>query len=285
MKKQYLIEVAITMVLLVGVVLFKFLPEYRQEYGSSDSLIYTDLSRLVEIKIDGVDFGYAYNDENKVRAIIFFNNNSTVLYNKNIENLSIDEALTKSLDILYNNKMIRKNSIITIIKYQEDSIDYKSIVDNNLTNKINYSYDEQLSSLNTIKERFNISEEDTSRIIYRLILQSKEVARSSKNNDKTSYKEYTDNVYRQLVKYKDTNNIYNEEKDNHTIDISLIPADEDLTMFPTPNSYFYINEGMIFAYIEIDIEGNIISYCYNGNINNYDEGVCQWKRIKRKIKC
>lgn len=275
MKKQYLIEVAITMVLLVGVVLFKFLPEYRQEYGSSDSLIYTDLSRLVEIKIDGVDFGYAYNNENKVRAIIFFNNNSTVLYNKNIENLSIDEALTKSLDILYNNKMIRENSIITIIKYQEDSIDYKSIVDNNLTNKINYSYDEQLSSLNTIKERFNISEEDTSRIIYRLILQSKEVARSSKNNDKTSYKEYTDNVYRQLVKYKDTNNIYNEEKDNHTIDISLIPADEDLTMFPTPNSYFYINEGMIFAYIEIDIEGNIISYCYNGNINNYDEGVCQ----------
>ena len=275
MKKQYLIEVAITMVLLVGVVLFKFLPEYRQEYGSSDSLIYTDLSRLVEIKIDGVDFGYAYNDENKVRAIIFFNNNSTVLYNKNIENLSIDEALTKSLDILYNNRMIRENSIITIIKYQEDSIDYKSIVDNNLTNKINYSYDEQLSSLNTIKERFNISEEDTSRIIYRLILQSKEVARSSKNNDKTSYKEYTDNVYRQLVKYKDTNNIYNEEKDNHTIDISLIPADEDLTMFPTPNSYFYINEGMIFAYIEIDIEGNIISYCYNGNINNYDEGVCQ----------
>ena len=275
MKKQYLIEVAITMVLLVGVVLFKFLPEYRQEYGSSDSLIYTDLSRLVEIKIDGIDFGYAYNDENKVRAIIFFNNNSTVLYNKNIENLSIDEALTKSLDILYNNKLIRENSIITIIKYQEDSIDYKSIVDNNLTNKINYSYDEQLSSLNTIKERFNISEEDTSRIIYRLILQSKEVARSSKNNDKTSYKEYTDNVYRQLVKYKDTNNIYNEEKDNHTIDISLIPADEDLTMFPTPNSYFYINEGMIFAYIEIDIEGNIISYCYNGNINNYDEGVCQ----------
>ena len=275
MKKQYLIEVAITMVLLVGVVLFKFLPEYRQEYGSSDSLIYTDLSRLVEIRIDGVDFGYAYNDENKVRAIIFFNNNSTVLYNKNIENLSIDEALTKSLDILYNNKMIRENSIITIIKYQEDSIDYKSIVDNNLTNKINYSYDEQLSSLNSIKERFNISEEDTSRIIYRLVLQSKEVARSSKNNDKTSYKEYTDNVYRQLVKYKDTNNIYNEEKDNHTIDISLIPADEDLTMFPTPNSYFYINEGMIFAYIEIDIEGNIISYCYNGNINNYDEGVCQ----------
>ena len=275
MKKQYLIEVAITMVLLVGVVLFKFLPEYRQEYGSSDSLIYTDLSKLVEIKIDGVDFGYAYNDENKVRAIIFFNNNSTVLYNKNIENLSIDEALTKSLDVLYNNKMIRENSIITIIKYQEDSIDYKSIVDNNLTNKINYSYDEQISSLNTIKERFNISEEDTSRIIYRLILQSKEVARSSKNNDKTSYKEYTDNVYRQLVKYKDTNNIYNEEKDNHTIDISLIPADEDLTMFPTPNSYFYINEGMIFAYIEIDIEGNLISYCYNGNINNYDEGVCQ----------
>ena len=275
MKKQYLIEVAITMILLVGVVLFKFLPEYKQEYGSSDSLIYTDLSRLVEIKIDGVDFGYAYNDENKVRAIIFFNNNSTVLYNKNIENLSIDEALTKSLNILYNNKMIRENSIITIIKYQEDSIDYKSIIEKNLTNKINYSYEEQLSSLNTIKERFNISEEDTSRIIYRLVLQSKEVARSAKNNDKTSYKDYTDNVYRQLVKYKDTNNIYTEEKDNHTIDISLIPADEDLTMFPTPNSYFYINEGMVFAYIEIDIEGNIISYCYNGNINNYDEGVCQ----------
>ena len=275
MKKQYLIEVAITMILLVGVVLFKFLPEYRQEYGSSDSLIYTDLSRLVEIKIDGVDFGYAYNDENKVRAIIFFNNNSTVLYNKNIENLSIDEALTKSLDILYNDKMIRENSIISIIKYQEDNIDYKSIIEKNLTNKINYSYEEQLSSLNTIKERFNISEEDTSRIIYKLVLQSKEVARSAKNNDKTSYKEYTDNVYRQLVKYKDTNNIYTEEKDNHTIDISLIPADEDLTMFPTPNSYFYINEGMVFAYIEIDIEGNIISYCYNGNINNYDEGVCQ----------
>ena len=275
MKKQYLIEVAITMILLVGVVLFKFLPEYRQEYGSSDSLIYTDLSRLVEIKIDGVDFGYAYNDENKVRAIIFFNNNSTVLYNKNIENLSIDEALTKSLDILYNDKMIRENSIISIIKYQEDNIDYKTIIEKNLTNKINYSYEEQLSSLNTIKERFNISEEDTSRIIYKLVLQSKEVARSAKNNDKTSYKEYTDNVYRQLVKYKDTNNIYAEEKDNHTIDISLIPADEDLTMFPTPNSYFYINEGMVFAYIEIDIEGNIISYCYNGNINNYDEGVCQ----------
>ena len=163
MKKQYLIEVAITMILLVGVVLFKFLPEYRQEYGSSDSLIYTDLSRLVEIKIDGVDFGYAYNDENKVRAIIFFNNNSTVLYNKNIENLSIDEALTKSLDILYNDKMIRENSIISIIKYQEDNIDYKTIIEKNLTNKINYSYEEQLSSLNTIKERFNISEEDTSR--------------------------------------------------------------------------------------------------------------------------
>ena len=275
MKKQYLIEVAITMILLVGVVLFKFLPEYRQEYGSSDSLIYTDLSRLVEIKSEGIDFGYAYNDENKVRAIIFFNNNSTILYNQNIENLNLDEALTKTIDILYKKRLLKENSEITVIKYQEDNVDYKSIFDKNLANIINYSYNEQIDSIDTIKEKYNISEEDRSRIIYKLILQSKEVARNNKNTDKTAYKDYTDNVYRQLVKDKENNNIYNEERDNHTIDITLLPADETLTISPTANSYFYIQEGMVFAYIEIDIEGNIISYCYNGNINNYDEGVCQ----------
>ena len=275
MKKQYFIEVIVTLIILAGVVLFKFIPEYRNEYGSSDSLIYTDLSRLVEIKIDGVDFGYAYNDDNKVRAVIFFNNKSTVLYNQNIENLSIDNALTKSLDILYNNKLIRDNSVVTIIKYQEDNMDYKSIIESSLNNKITYSYDEQISSLDNIKEQYNISEEDKSRIIYKLVLQSKEIARNTKRTDKTAYKEYTDNVYRQLVIYKESNNIYNEEIENHTIDMTLIPADENLTMSPTSNSYFYIREGMVFAYIEIDIDGNIISYCYNGNINNYNEGVCQ----------
>lgn len=275
MKKQYLIEVVVTLFILAGVFLFKFLPEYKQDYGSSDSLIYTDLSRLVEIKIDGIDFGYAYNDENKVRAVIFFNNNSTILYNQNIENLKINEALNKTLDILYNNELIKDDASITIIKYQEDNIDYKSIIDNYLSNKTNYSYEEQIDSLNTIKEKYNISEEDTSRIIYKLILQSKEIVRNAKNTDKTNYKEYTDNVYRQLVKYKENNNIYNEDRDNHTVDITLIPADESLTVSPTANSYFYISEGMVFAYIEVDVDGTIISYCYNGNINNYDEGECQ----------
>ena len=168
----------------------------------------------------------------------------------------MDEALTKTIDILYKKRLLKENSEITVIKYQEDNVDYKSIFDKNLANIINYSYNEQIDSIDTIKEKYNISEEDRSRIIYKLILQSKEVARNNKNTDKTAYKDYTDNVYRQLVKYKENNNIYNEERDNHTIDITLLPADETLTISPTANSYFYIQEGMVFAYID-------------------DEGVCQ----------
>ena len=45
----------------------------------------------------------------------------------------------------------------------------------------------------------------------------------------------------------------------------------DEKLFPNGNSWYYVHEGLLYAYIEFP---NGDSYCYMGNRNNKKEGEC-----------
>jgi hypothetical protein len=55
----------------------------------------------------------------------------------------------------------------------------------------------------------------------------------------------------------------------------MIPADDEFKYYPSINSWYYVNDKKVYAYIEFVIDdNNIKSYCYNGSIDLVKEGVC-----------
>ena len=64
-------------------------------------------------------------------------------------------------------------------------------------------------------------------------------------------------------------------KDNTSLIIQVIPADVDGKYYPSSNSWYYIQNGKIYAYIEFSEENKIYGYCYQGTIESRSKGVCK----------
>ena len=87
-------------------------------------------------------------------------------------------------------------------------------------------------------------------------------------------KEYANNVYKKLENYVITNNIGEQDKNDTSLPINLIPASSDNTIYPNLDSWYYIKNKQVFAYIAIDTKDQTYGWCYNGGIDNYKEGEC-----------
>ena len=106
--------------------------------------------------------------------------------------------------------------------------------------------------------------------------------RDRDNNDKeetvvlskTNSRTLSDNVYKKIENYIIDNNISNLDKDNDKLLITLIPADTSNKYYPTSNSWYYIKDKKVYAYIELNEAGNYYRYCYKGSIDDIKEGAC-----------
>ena len=92
-------------------------------------------------------------------------------------------------------------------------------------------------------------------------------------NDTTSFS-LSKSVYRRIEDYVSTNNIINKDRDDDKFLIQLIPADANDRYYPDENSWYYVENSHIYAYIEFKSTSKIYSFCYNGSIDEVKNGVC-----------
>ena len=86
-------------------------------------------------------------------------------------------------------------------------------------------------------------------------------------------KEYSDSIYKKLEKYKENNSVVNQDIDDSKFPIQLIPSSTD-NYYADSDSWYYIKDSNIYAYIKLTIGKETYEYCYKGSIDNYQFGKC-----------
>lgn len=290
-KIKNIIQIIIVFVLIIGSIIFKFIPEYKNNFGSSDKYIdTTGYEDIVEIKInENLNFALIISKD-KITNILFFDKNSLCLYNQDIENSKIEESINRIINILKNNDYINNTSTITIMKYQGKY--YEQVLTSikkelNILNIIPI-YVEKTTTLQDKGKTLSITEKDDVSILKELEFLSKNIIRNKKydvseeNNyndyyeilTETTSKEYTDVVYKKIENYVKQQNVINQDINNNSLQIDLIPANEKGTIYPDTTSWYYVENNQVYAYISITQNKSIYSYCYQGTIDNYKKGQC-----------
>ena len=283
------IQVLIVLILIGVALIFKFIPEYQNSKGSSDSYIdsstYDD---IIEIKIDNKPNFAIITENDSISGILFFDKESLCIYNQNIESRSIEDGVSEIVELLIENNYLKVTSTITFTKYINTTTDS---VTNAFINKLNsmglaINYQQITSTLKEKAISLNISETETSEIITQLDYYSKEIIRHYKNDISTSSdvtttnfteelaKTYANNVYIKIENYALENNITNQEVNNTSLPINLIPANQSGTIYPDKTSWYYIQDSKVYAYISFTQDNKNYSYCYQASIDEYKEGQC-----------
>lgn len=290
MKEKYKVtlQIILVFILIICALIFKVIPEYKDSQGSSDKFIDTDnYTDIVELKINNQPNFALVITQNTISNILFFDNESVCLYNKNIENSSIEEGTELIIETLIENDYLRQNDILTITKYKTQSYEFvkssfiKSLSELNIT----VILQEEVQSISSKAKNLNITEEDELTQLKMIELYSKDIVRRYNNNGaqqliqqevitEDTSRSYADTVYKKIEAYARQNNITNQERANPTIEITKIPANNQGTIFPDATSWYYIQDGQVYAYISIEQGNTNYNYCYQASIDVYKKGQC-----------
>ena len=96
--------------------------------------------------------------------------------------------------------------------------------------------------------------------------------KENKTTSNRTMREAADHVYKKLSTYAKT--VANQEKNSPNLLITDIPANAELTLYPTEESWYYIKEHKVYAYINLKLTSKSYDFCYNGSIENTKEGKC-----------
>lgn len=278
-----ILEILAIAVAAIILVVFKFIPEFKKTLGSSDSYVDIDnYDTIVEVKIlSGPNFFLVTNDD-ILTNILFINDVSCILYNENIEGRDIVTAINKLTTKLVSEKVVNTTPTIQLTEYPKNK-KYNEIKNAILTNFSTAQLQENTSSLIARAAELDISSSTEQQALQELQLYSIEIAGSCNNsNDKQSSnilmskeeaKQYADQIYEKLQNYSLT--YPNQAIDSSSFPVQLIPitTSNNNTIYPSSNSWYYIENGNVYAYIAfLDISD--YSFCYQGNKENIKEGVC-----------
>lgn len=227
------------------------------------------------------------NKKKKISNIIFLNGHSIKsLYKQNIEGKDISKGVELIVDKLKNSNEFNDDSNFQLIDYGNTNI-YNEIKTEFNKEFVVYGVDkaildgkssleEKLESLN-----YNISndQKDNLKELYNHSLNMISKYRNMDFEEKQVKEEdislYASNVYNKLLTYK--GDIITQAKDSITgIDITTINATGDYQneLYPSKDSWYYIENNQVFAYIKFDYNNKTYEYCFNGN-ENYTEDLCQ----------
>ncbi len=286
MKKIFIIlEVVIILAVVVigGIVQYK---KYQNDLGSSVRLFtYKNYKTAVRLKNSNIDVIILINKKNEISNLVFLTNNSKVLYNKNIEGNELEVGVEKIIKTLQDMSYIDDD--LVIINYKDKAVFRRivSIIDKSLQDKnIVIKIEKKQKNIQSLASEFNLSANKENKILSEVYYnknlindfiqeEDKKENQNDNKNKNINYQEYTDVVYKKLLDYKGQNGIVNQDISSK-IDISKIPVDVDKNIYPEQDSWYYIKNGNIYAYIKVKIEGKIKDFCYNGSIDNVEEGVC-----------
>ena len=285
-KKLIIIAEIVFVVIAIGYYTVKeLIPDLKKQYGSSDKIVNPEkCTNIVEIKInDDVDYMYLLDKEEKIYHIIFLSPSSLVLYNKNIENNNYDIVNKKSIEQFIKNNYLKTDSKISVTRYNNNNyIKYKdsllSVLD---YYNINTNIIENENDFVEMSRKIGVDPSSKSNMISELDYYSKELINNNSNTnlknivlDKDNSKKFSNNVYKKIEKYIQSNDIENLDMKDTRLIISTIPADDNAKYYPSINSWYYVKNKRIYAYIEFE-ENNKYSYCYKGSIDSVYEGECE----------
>ena len=289
-KIQSRLTIIVLIVIIIVGIFLKGIPELKESLGSSDKFIteknYED---MVEFDINNnLNFAVVIKS-NKINHIFMFNEQSVILYNQDIENNSIKKSISMITNLLINSNNLTPTSQVTLTSYENK---YYNEVKQSFINELksnNYNNITILEKQTTIEKKVKRLEIEYSKkddLISKLDIYSKNIISSAKTNEnsysttesktisKEQAKEYANNVYKKLENYVINNNIGEQDKNDTSLPINLIPASSDNTIYPNLDSWYYIKNKQVFAYIAIDTKDQTYGWCYNGGIDNYKEGEC-----------
>ena len=289
MSKNSLIKLSIEFLIVLiaaGIYTYvKIIPEYKEKIGSSDYLIDTKTySNMIEIKTNNIDFGIIINDKSKLTHLLFFTESSLILYNKYIENNTLDYSLDRIIYLLKSNNLLSNKSDILLIRYSDDKYQlFKDKFSASLNNNnLDCNIVENSSTLKDKCSELNIKvDNDSKRLLWYLEIYSKDI--TGLLNNKDNNKDYlTDmkalnlckNVYKKIEEYITINKIDNISIDSTEFVINLIQADKEGKYSPTSNSWYYVKNKKIYAYVEFYDNINRYGYCFNGDIELNKKGMC-----------
>lgn len=288
-KTRYKLEFVLTIVIIIGFLIFKFIPEYKESLGSSDKFLNTkECDGIIEIKINDKPNFMIVTEKNIIRGILFFDNAALCLYNQSIENKTIEEGIPSIIKILIENNYLTASSEVTFVKYTENSYQTLTTVFKNKLQelKVPVRYQDLQLTLDEKAISLDIDISSSSNILREIELYSKEIIRHNKNTESeyeepliteltdSTAKELTDNIYKKIEAYVEKNQIINQSTAENTFPITLIPATKEGDLFPNPSSWYYIKDSKVYAYISITKGNKSFSYCYNASIDTYKKGQC-----------
>lgn len=285
--KIYTIFQVIVFIIVLALTFYYYgLPSLKDSFGSSDSFINEkEYSSIIEIRLSsGPNFIFITSKDKKITNILFLNTQSTCLYNQNIENKSLKDAIEKTIEQLYNKDYLSEDTIVEIIEYPENN-DYIDIIEEftKKTSQFNITIQESKTTLTNkitelsltrekgkeLKTIENYSKRLISNYKDQLLIAEYEKAPTITKNLASNY---ANKVYEKLSLY--AMQVLNQELADTSLPIHLIPADGANNIYPTENSWYYIKEHKVYAYIEFIGPDNTYSYCYNGEISLRKEGEC-----------
>lgn len=289
-KLQSRLTILILIVIIIVGIFLKGIPELKKSLGSSDKFItkknYDD---MVEFDINNIlNFAVIIKD-NKINHILMYNEKSVILYNQDIENNPINKSISMITNLLINSNNITQTSQVTLTSYENkyyNAVKQAFLSELQSNNYNNITIIEKQTTLENKADRLEIEYSTKDDLVSKLDIYSKNIISRSKSssNDynttetksisKEQAKEYANNVYQKLENYVITNNIGEQDVNDTSLPINLIPASSDNTIYPNLDSWYYIKNKQVFAYIAIDTKDQTYSWCYSGGIDNYKEGEC-----------
>ena len=281
--------IALIVIIIIGIFL-KGIPELKKTLGSSDKFITSkNYDDMVEFDINNnLNFAVVIQSK-KINHILMFNEESVILYNQDIENNSISKSISMITNLLINSNNLTPTSQVTLTSYENkyyNEVKQSFINELKSNNYNNITILEKQTTLEKKVKRLEIEYSKKDDLISKLDIYSKNIISSAKTNEnsysttesktisKEQAKEYANNVYKKLENYVITNNIGEQDKNDTSLPINLIPASSDNTIYPNLDSWYYIKNKQVFAYIAIDTKDQTYGWCYNGGIDNYKEGEC-----------
>ena len=282
-----IISIIVVIIVAIFLIVFKIAPDLKKIKGSSDNFIdYDNIDTVIGIKTPtNINFLLVIEKE-KVTNILFLSSGALCLYNQDIENKSLDAALKtitttlKEQDVIGltiteypHNKLYKKAKEILIksLTLEENTNTYQSLA-KSLSIQ---TYEDNLEQLKTLESYSKnlIREYKNAKTLEELT--KKDTDDNKKENKTTSnstMREAADHVYQKLSTYAKT--VANQEKNSPNLLITDIPANAELTLYPTEESWYYIKEHKVYAYINFKLTSKSYDFCYNGSIENIKEGKC-----------
>lgn len=277
-----ILEIIGVLIALIVVVATKYWPEFKNSFGSSEKLYsYANYKTGIEINIDsGPLFFLNINEDNILTNIFIENIKAGPIANQNIEGSNIIEGIEKIINILTKNNEI-SNKTITIINYQEEEV-FNKVVEKVKTLLPTNNIITETSTLEIKGTSLNLDNVSEENVLMSLYLQSTELIEDYEleQKDSTTITEkmagtYTDNIYQKLLTYQQNKNIKDQDINDISMPIQYIPGDENNSVFPTTDSWYYIENYQVYAEISIEQDNTKYTNCYQGSISSKKEGTCR----------